>query len=412
MPADLPVYQEVYQQIEAITRPIPLRRTAVKRLALLVSGIIAAKSTVLRQVAAALDDLELTQATMAEHIERRLRRTLKDHRLQATTCYRPALRQHIDWQALRRDRRWLVVIIDESSKRDQVHLFRASLAYGGGSVPLAWAIWRQNTRLEAGAYWQHVDQVLAEVAAFLPADLPVLVLADRAFDYPTFIDRLRAYGWHWIIRLKANGTVRFCDWAGQEWELATVLRQRVPAPGRRWKVRGRVFKDAGWREASVVALWAPREEEPLVVLTDLPPRWEVLRDYGQRAWIEPGFRNDKSRGWQWEASQVRTIAHQERLLLAMAWASLVLLCLGVAAAQAKLAQLAHRPGRSRRGRPPKPQHARDSLFSLGWRTVAAWLRGRITTTIDWGLGAFNDLSWNARWYHAQALRYIFKTVRP
>ena len=47
MPAPGELYQEVYQQIWTISRPERLRRSTVRRLALLASGIIAAKSAVL-----------------------------------------------------------------------------------------------------------------------------------------------------------------------------------------------------------------------------------------------------------------------------------------------------------------------------------------------------------------------------
>jgi hypothetical protein len=63
-------------EVERITRPVGLRRTALQRLALLVTGIIAAQSTVLAQVAAALFALDLTNAGKAESIGRRLRRAL------------------------------------------------------------------------------------------------------------------------------------------------------------------------------------------------------------------------------------------------------------------------------------------------------------------------------------------------
>ncbi|MDQ6738819.1 MAG: transposase, partial [Actinomycetota bacterium] len=82
-----------------------------------------------------------------------------------------------------------------------------------------------------------------------------------------------------------------------------LVTRHLRCPGQRWKARGWVFKDAGWRAASVVGMWARGMKEELVVLSDLPAEWAVLGYYERRFWIEPGFRNDKSRGWEWEASQ-------------------------------------------------------------------------------------------------------------
>ena len=112
------------------------------RLALLVTGILAARSAVLAQVAAALDALRLTRATVVDSITRRLRRALDDPHLTAQTCYIPALQHVLDWEQVLRGARHLTLIVDESSKADQIHLFRVSLPYWGGALPLAWAVWQ------------------------------------------------------------------------------------------------------------------------------------------------------------------------------------------------------------------------------------------------------------------------------
>ena len=150
MPAQVPLYQQVLEQMTHISQHSAIRITTVRRLALLVTGIIAAKSCVLSQVAAELLALDLTEATWADHITRRLRRTLNDTALKSSTCYEPVLAQVLDWSALWQGGRQVVLIVDESSKADQVHLLRVSLAYWGGSVPLAWAVWEQNQSLPEG----------------------------------------------------------------------------------------------------------------------------------------------------------------------------------------------------------------------------------------------------------------------
>ncbi len=414
MPAQVALYQEVEQQMLTITAEADLRVTSVRRLALLVTGIIAAKSCVLAQVAAELAALHLTEARWAESIARRLRRTLNDPALTAATCYEPVLPRVIDWPAVLRGSRRAVLIVDESSKEDEVHLFRVSLAYWGGSLPLAWAVWEQNQPLPDGYYWQTVDAILARIAVLVPAGLEVVVVADRAYDIPAFVDRIAGYGWHWVVRCKAGSSLRWREYQGREGELRALVARHLPGPGRRWKARGQVFKAAGWRDASVVGVWAPGHAERLVVLSDLPAQWAVLRLYGRRFWIEPGFRADKRKGWQWEDSQVQGVAHHERLLLGMAWASLVALCLGVQEAKARLAALAERPIRVRAGRPcpGQPQHARDSLFTLGLRRVRQWLYQAWAGAFPWRLADLDTESWTAQWQFHQAYRLIFQTVRP
>jgi hypothetical protein len=408
MPTHVPLYHAVYEHLHALTRPSRVRATSVRRLALLVTGLLAAKSCVLAQVAAELFALRLTRAAHAESLERRLRRTLNDGRLDPRTCYEPALRAALDWPALLRGRRQAVLVVDESSQAARWHLLRVGLAYWGGCLPLAWSVWPQNTPLAPGVYWAALDALLTRVAALLPPGLPVVVTADRAYDVPPFVDRVAASGWHWVVRAKANGTLRWRDRRGREQGLRALVRQRVRVPGMRWKGRGQVFKGAGWREASVLAVWAAGQAERLVVLSDLPPQWAVLRLYDRRFWIEPGFRADKRKGWQWEQSQVQGVAHHERLLLALAWASLLVLSLGVQAAQARLAARGAHPGR-----PPRPQHPRQSLFTLGLRWVRQWLYRVVDEALPCFLPALDAPSWHAQWLHHQAQHLIFgQSVRP
>lgn len=407
MSAPVELYHDVWQRIERITRRVRMRRTSVDRLALLVTGIIAAQSTVLAKVAAQIFALDLTRAANAEHVARRLRRALSDGWLEPATCYTPVLEDIIDWEEVRGGRRQVVLIVDESSKADHVHLLRVSLAYQGGSVPLAWRVWEQNAALSADRYWQELDRVLAQTAAGLPVGLEVVVVADRAYDTPPFVDRITALGWHWVVRCKARGTLRFRDHQGRVWVLADVLRTRLRRGGR-WKARGHIFKDAGWRPASVVGIWAASASEALVVLTDLPCRWDVLPTYQRRFWTEPGFRNDKGRGWQWEQSQVQGLPHHQRLLLAMAWAALVMLCLGVQQARDRLAARTQR----RRLQPSPLQHPRESLFTLGLRTAQCWLLRKLHLVLRWHLPDLDALSWYHQWRHHHIHAFLFQPVRP
>lgn len=404
MPVPLPFFHAVSTQISTVCQPFHLRRTSVERLALLVAGIMSAQSCVISRIAWKLDGMDVTRASIAASLERRLRRTLGDRRL-VRRAYEALLGQVLPWAEMSE----VVLIVDETTKRAHLHLLRVSLAYRGAVIPLAWTLWQQQQPLPDGRYWHEMDLVLDRVARLLPATCPVTVVADRAYDVPPFLDRLTRHGWHWIIRCKGKGTIRFQDQQGVEWALSELLDRRLPAADRRWKARGRLFKKAGWRTASVVAIWERTAREPLVVITDLAPRWEVLRTYGVRAWIEPGFRQEKSRGWQWEACQVPTLTHQHTVLLAMAWASVLTLLLGSQEGDDALARLRRRD----RTRPPcTPHHARYSLFTLGLHALQHWIDRHDRRTLPRAFPAFALTTWTAQWYAATAHLYIFQSVRP
>jgi Transposase DDE domain len=235
-----------------------------------------------------------------------------------------------------------------------------------------------------------------------------VVAADRAYDVPAFVDRVAARGWHWLVRGKAQGATRFRDRTAREWAVRDLTRRHLPGRGRRWKGRGRAFKEAGWRAASLVGLWGRGQKEPLVVLRDLPARWRLPRLYERRFWSEPGFRSDKARGWQREQSQVRDPAHQERRRLALAWASLVALRLGAHAAEAK------RAARRARALPPRrrPEHARESLVTLGLHAARRWLYRPDAAALRWRLPDPLAECWAAQWRRAQGFSAHLATVRP
>lgn len=408
------LFHVVREQIEQATHAPVWRASMVRRLTILVTGILAAKTTVLAQVASEVQTLGITRAQLPESVERGLRRTLADDRLDAQG-YTRTLATAVDWDALRRAGRRVVLVLDDSSQDDRIHLLRLSLAYWGGSVPLAWAVWEQNVPLPDGYYWQQVEQVLAAAAQVIPPDLAVVVTADRAFDVAPFVDRVATHGWHWLARAKAHGDLRFRDQRGQVRPLREVVAQYLPRAGSRWKARGWVFKKAGWRAASVVAVWATGHAEPLVVISDLAARWELAGQYGRRFWIEPGFRNDKTAGWQWEHSGVVGVGHQQVIVLAMAWATLLTVAVGVADAGARLHRLRQRPLWPRHtgwwGR--VVQRARHSVFTLGLRRLGLWRGAGSSPPLAWVLPEPAASSWNDRWRSAQIARNLAgRTVRP
>jgi Transposase DDE domain len=407
MSALCPLYHTVTDRLTTLLAAHVPRRSRT-RLALLVVGLLAAQSPVLARIAAELTALGLTPAT-PDSTERRLRRTLADPQLTAATCYTPLLAALLDWDGLLRGSRRVVVAVDDSSHTDRIHLLRASLTYWGGSLPLAWVLWPQNTPQAEGFYWEQIDLLLQTLATILPAGLDVIVVADRAFAVPNFVDRVAAYGWHWVVRVTTTGSHRFRDHAGHERELRPLLARQVGAPGRRWKARGALFKGAGWRASSVVGLWGRGAQESVVVLSDLPARWELLALYERRYWIEPGFRNDKTRGWQWETSQVRDLGHAERLVLALAWASALVMSVGLAAAAEQAAGEQQRRALGAHG---QVRRARVSVFTHGLRRVRGWLYGTATTALPWGLGELDGPSWLQRWHRVQAWALIFPPLGP
>lgn len=299
---------------------LPTRTHA--RLVFFVLGILLSGTLVLRRIATTHAYLT-PQTTCAASHERRLRRVLNDPLLTWERRYARVLRRLL---ARHRPARW-VVMVDETAQAEHLRVLTAALWYRGRAIPLAWRCWPGQTP-QSVSYWSRCGELLALVAQLLPAGAQVVVVADCAFGCPVFTDRVVAQGWHYVVRVQ--GQTRWQSHHGQTAPIAQQVSQR----GERWKGRGRVFKDAGWREASIVALWGQGHTGPLLLVSSLALSWELVAVYRYRAAIEALFRDWKRAGWQWEGSKVRELAHQECLVLGLACATLLTLLLGTAAAGA------------------------------------------------------------------------------
>jgi hypothetical protein len=70
----------------------------------------------------------------------------------------------------------------------------------------------------------------------------------------------------------------------------------------------------------LIGYWAPGEDEPWYLISDITLGREAGQIYARRFWIEEMFRNFKSQGWDLKTSGLETPGRFERLLLVMALA--------------------------------------------------------------------------------------------
>lgn len=372
MPTTHPFWRELTVGVKLMVAHLPA--PTQKRVVFLVLGILLAQSVVVRRMASAEQSFCGGSTTEASH-ERRLRRVLNDPLLTWGHVYRPSVKRVLKWQRARR----LRILIDESGHSDRFRVLQAAVWYRNRAVPLAWESWPAQQPLSR-SYWAYVKDLLTNVAPLLPAGPQIVVIADRAFGNPAFTDRVAARGWDWLVRVQQQTCFRAAQ--GRCMQLSQVLTGQ----GQRWRGRGELFKKAGWREGSCVAYWSRRHKEPLILASSLAAEWGLIALYRCRGAIETLFRDWKSSGWNWEASQVVDLAHHERLLVGMAWATLVVLCLGQQVANDVLAE----PARPRRSR---PWHSKHSLFRLGLDRLHARLYNTVQTPLEWALADFDAPGW-------------------
>jgi hypothetical protein len=342
-----PVYSFLSQQFQQHLDPT-VPQSSRERLALLVCGILQAKSAAPAQIARALGLLGLVQA-MTESIERRIRRIENDGQITAALCLHPLARHYL---ALGKPKQ-LLLVLDPTCQEDRVVMVTVAVWYRGRALPLCWMLWPGNQKLTGARFWERIAQLLEQVAPLLPRGVPVIWLADRAFGTPQFSDLLAQFGWHFVVRVQEQTRCRAPYLSEQA--VGRLLAKR----GQRCKLRGELFKKSGWRRLSLVCLWGRRHKKPLSVVSDLPVGWNLLALYRRRYPIEGLFRDYKSSGWHWEQGQVTDLSHLERLLVGMALSTWAAVMAGAHVAEQALAAPA--TGRRR----TRCFLGKYSLFQLG-----------------------------------------------
>ncbi len=337
------------QQVETLLPDLPKPPRLALATFSLALGV--ANASTQPQVATAVP----TAATV-ESSARRFRRWLASPRLAVA-----GRRQRIARQVLQQhghQRLWL--LLDETTQghgtapdRDgaRLRVLTLRLAYRHRSVPLVWACHRGGA--QPLPYPQLIAQLCQEVAALLPADAHVVLLADRGLCWPQLVDTCTALGWDFLLRAQGQTRVQHAD--GRAQRLDTLVRR----PGQQWCGPVQAFTTAGWRACQAVAVWRHGEEPPWLLLTSLPAHGRCCAAYRKRTWTEESYRDDKSHGFHWEQRQVTDPAHASRLLRFFQLAMLLVLATGAAVVR-----------RGLRGLLTRPDRWELSLFTLGLR----WLR--------------------------------------
>jgi hypothetical protein len=290
-----------------------------------------------------------------------IRRWLKNLKIDVWSFYRPVLEHALQgWCTVE-----ATVILDRVMVfGDRLQIFRLSLVHGCRAIPLAWVVISSKgvTRVEV------LETMLMRVAEFLrPWVKRVCFLADRGFrdcDWAALCEKL---GWHYDIRIPCNTIMTLEN--GQQ----SRIDQLGVQPGeRRYFQNVCLTHQAKLRTNLSVITWTEGHDrhspELLAVISDRRACGARLREYGLRMDIEDSFRDDKSGGFDLAHTRLQHPERLERLLLAVAIATLWCHELG----ENVLAQ-----GEAcRREIDPGPQREL-SIFQLGLR----WLKRCVSTAI-------------------------------
>ena len=261
------------------------------------------------------------RAQYAQSITRRFRRFLDNDRIDVHPLYGPLLVQALQgW-----DRKTVYVALDTSMLWNTYCIVRLSLIYRGRAVPIVWKVFEHGS---ASIAYEEYQALLDQAAQLLFLfHCKVIFLADRGFADTNLMQHLIELGWHFRIRIKESfwiyrpkkrarkvNNIRLSAGHTEFWHHIQITQERF----------GNVHLAIGRTLQS---------KERWVVISDEPTTVETFQEYGLRFDIEENFLDDKSNGFQLEASLIRSAKALERLCFVLAVATLYLTAQGTQVVQ-------------------------------------------------------------------------------
>ena len=277
-------------------------------------GLIISQTTHLNQWA-----LHRPGVSHAASKERQLSRWLHNERIVPAVVYGPLLASVLaEWAG-----ETLYLALDTSQLWQRFVIVRLALVYRGRALPLGWVVRASGSATVVVACYQ---RMLAEVAERIPRRSRVVLLADRGFMDVKLMQLARQLNWHFRLRVKCSVSVYRATHSRR-----TVAALMPPAGQARffshiW-LTGQRF---GPLHLALAYVQSQEAYQPWAIVSDEPVDLNTFDEYGLRFDIEENFLDDKSAGFQLEASQLADAQAISRLCLLVATATLYLVSTGTA----------------------------------------------------------------------------------
>ena len=284
----------------------------------------------------------------------------KRQAVDVSACFGPLLKWVVSARSSEEKR--IALAMDATSLNDNLVVLAISVVYRGCAIPVAWTISRAGSKGKWKGEWL---RLLRQLKDQIPSDWLVIVLADRGLYANWLFAGIRRQGWHPFLRINSEGKYRLLR--SSQWQF---LHQLASHPGQEWSGAVVCFKSNPLR-ASLLVRWQEGYQDPWIIVTSLPPPQANVAWYGMRSWIESGFKRTKRGGWQWQSTRMQDPARASRLWLAIAVATLWVVCVGGEADQ-------NLPPSSLLTLPPTHIARRLAKSASRPRLVACFKRGIIT----------------------------------
>ena len=308
----------------------------------------------------------------------RMRRWLKNPRLDVEQIYHPVARQ------LLQDRQVDGIIrlqMDRVTIGNRFNVLMVTVAVERRAMPLIWKVLPHQGNSNA----EQQRHLLSMLDALMPADVQVIVLADREFgNVKTMQVIVDEMGWDYVLRVKSDQNIYIPGSA------PPIVWHRVghfvPDDAQQVATYSSIkYTQGDLYETNLVMTQAQTDsgdntDDPWIVATSLKAEARVIDEYARRFGCEPLFSDLKTRGFCWENTRLRHADRLHRLILVLALLTSWMVELG-----RFLRDSGHVLTYW------QPSHVdRYSLFQLGLR----WLRKQVT------MGRLPPIAFNVFWQFA------------
>src|SRR5690349_21190605 len=155
-------------------------------------GAIKAKSIVVQKVA---EELLAESDALCESIERRLRRFLRNERVEVKETWDQLLKQVLPYW---KDKK-VYLVLDITPFDEHAQVIYLGLLQKTRVLPLAWRVMPGQEKWEE-RLWPLVQELYEQVHAHLESS-DCTVLADRGLSSLTLIQLCQKQGWHYLLRI-------------------------------------------------------------------------------------------------------------------------------------------------------------------------------------------------------------------
>jgi hypothetical protein len=294
---------ELQQRLPAATKP------QVQNLALLTQALVFSDNCHLPHLA-----LQLPIDGRRDSLVQRLVRFLDNCHVTQRAHYLPLV---ADLLAHWPDRE-VNLVMDRTDIEDEKSILLLAAAFKCRALPLTWQV------LPFGGTGEACQLALLKtIRPYLPSGKRVMFFGDSEFRAVGLQRYCRDQEWGWQVGVKSDTLFQHGD---ASWRPLSSLS--IEPGQRRYLHHITLTRSEAFSPVHLMVDWTYQGDTPRYVVCDQPTHGHSWRRGRKRFWIEPTFRDWKSYGFDLESTHIADDQRLERLILAMAIATLWLTHLG------------------------------------------------------------------------------------